>query len=171
MIRLACSTASFPQEPLERAMARVAWAGFEAVEIALPDQGLEGIDREDLKARLRANELDVAAIHAGRLGARDAQEALEAAGRIGRAALLARELDGSRVVAEPPEDGSMEHLAAGLITTAEYTTEAGQAIAAITGGPLFPLNTPPRGFALATTALENQLNLLPPTLATGASPG
>src|SRR5207248_6698450 len=93
MIRLACSTASFPQEPVARALARVAWAGFEAVELALPAEPLEGIDREDLKARLRANDLDLAAVEAGRLGARSAEDALEAAGRIGRAVLLAREPD------------------------------------------------------------------------------
>ncbi len=61
-------------------------------------------------------------------------------------------------------------LTAGLITTATYTTEAAQAVNAITGGPLFPLNTPTSGLATATKALETQLNLLPPTLATGATP-
>ena len=63
-----------------------------------------------------------------------------------------------------------QQLTAGLITEAEYTTEAGQTINAITGGPLYPLNTSNSGFSAATVDLENQLNLLPPTLATGASP-
>ena len=53
-------------------------------------------------------------------------------------------------------------LEAGLITQAQYTTEAAQAINAITGGPLYPLNTPNSGFVKATQALETQLNLLPP---------
>lgn len=61
-------------------------------------------------------------------------------------------------------------LQAGLITQAQYTTEAEQAINAITGGPLYPLNTSNSGFVKATQALETQLNLLPPALATGATP-
>ena len=48
----------------------------EAVELALPAEPLEGIDREDLKARLRANELDLAAVKAGHLGARSAEEVI-----------------------------------------------------------------------------------------------
>lgn len=58
----------------------------------------------------------------------------------------------------------------GLITSAQYTTEAGQAINAITGGPLYPLNSANSGFASATSTLETQLKLLPPALATGATP-
>ncbi len=58
----------------------------------------------------------------------------------------------------------------GLITSAQYTTFAGQAINAITGGPLYPLNTGNSGFAAATSTLETQLNLLPPALAAGATP-
>ncbi|MCA1684495.1 MAG: hypothetical protein LC745_00615 [Planctomycetia bacterium] len=61
-------------------------------------------------------------------------------------------------------------LKAGLITQTVYTTQAAQAINAITGGPLFPLNTNANGYAQVTTFLVNQLNLLPPALATGASP-
>src|SRR5438105_5291293 len=116
MSRLACSTGTFPQEPIARSLARVAWAGFDAVEFELPGGGMVELDRDDLTARLRANELDLAAIHAGLLGAGGAEEALEAAGRIGRAALLARELDGSRVIVQAPDNGSIEHLAAGLVT-------------------------------------------------------
>jgi hypothetical protein len=58
----------------------------------------------------------------------------------------------------------------GLITTATYTTEAGSVINGLTGGPLFALHTPNSGFAQATSNLETQLKLLPPTLATGATP-
>ncbi len=58
----------------------------------------------------------------------------------------------------------------GLITATQYNTEAAQGINAITGGPLYPVNSTYSGYATATTALETQLNLLPPTLATGASP-
>src|SRR5581483_3551426 len=116
MIRLACSSAAFPQETPARALARVGWAGFEAVELEVPNTGVEVFNAEDLRARLRANDLDLAALRVGPLGAAGPEAALEAAGRIGRAALLARELDGSRVVAEAPSEGTVEHLAAGLVT-------------------------------------------------------
>jgi sugar phosphate isomerase/epimerase len=115
-MRLACSTSSFPHEALPRALARVAWAGYRAVELALGGAVPEGDAAEELAARLAANELEVAAVHAGELGARDPEEALEAAGRVGRAALLAQRLDGPRVVVEAPAAGTVEHLAAGLVT-------------------------------------------------------
>jgi inosose dehydratase len=113
-MRLACSTSSFPGEPLPRALARVAWAGYRAVELALGETVPVEEVAAELAARLAANELEVAAVEAGLLGARDAEAALEAAGRVGRAALLAQQLDAPRVVVVAPAEGSMEHLAAGL---------------------------------------------------------
>lgn len=59
---------------------------------------------------------------------------------------------------------------AGLISSATETTKAGTTIQGLVSGPLKPLHTPPAGFTAATTALKTELNLLPPTLATGASP-
>jgi hypothetical protein len=58
----------------------------------------------------------------------------------------------------------------GLISSSEFATGAGTAINTLTSGPLFPLNTPVSGFASATQTLIDQLNTLPPTLATGATP-
>ncbi len=58
----------------------------------------------------------------------------------------------------------------GLIDPGTFTTEATSAVAAITGGPLHPTGTPLSGFAAATAELETQLDLLPPTLADGATP-
>ena len=60
-------------------------------------------------------------------------------------------------------------LEAGLITQDQYTTEAGQAINAITGGPLFPLNTPNSGFVTATRPLRPSSTSCR-RLATGATP-
>jgi sugar phosphate isomerase/epimerase len=101
---------------LPRALARVAWAGYGAVELALGDGVPEGEAVEELAARLAANELEPAAVHAGELGAQDAEGALAAAGRVGQAALLAQRLDAHRVVVEAPAAGRLEHLAAGLVT-------------------------------------------------------
>src|SRR5262245_24000382 len=114
-MRLACSTSSFPAEPLPRALARAAWAGYRAVELALGETLPDEEAAAELAARLAANELEVAAIHAGTLGAQDAEAALAAAGRVGRAVLLAQQLDGPRVVVDAPAEGAMEHLAAGLV--------------------------------------------------------
>lgn len=112
---LACSTASFPLENLPRGIARVSWAGYRAVELALPGGEPERAEGEsELAERLAANELRLAAVQAGELGAADAEAALSAAGRIGRAALLAVKLGGERVVATAPAEGSRETLAAGV---------------------------------------------------------
>src|SRR5947207_3701258 len=64
-VRIACSTASFPQDRLELAVTKVAWAGYDAVELALA--GEEVPDAARLRDRLRAEELEVAAVCAGSL--------------------------------------------------------------------------------------------------------
>jgi sugar phosphate isomerase/epimerase len=115
-MRLACSTSSFPGESLGRAIARVSWAGYRAVEVALGELRVDAVSGEDLEERLPANQLELAAIHAGVLGAGDADTALSAAGEIGRAALLAHRVRGERVIVQAPDRGSVEHLAAGLVT-------------------------------------------------------
>ena len=61
-------------------------------------------------------------------------------------------------------------LAAGLITPATFQSQASLAINSLNGSALSPLNAPNSAFAQATKQLETQLNLLPPTLATGATP-
>src|SRR4029453_1098249 len=53
-------------------------------------------------------------LRAGELGAQDAQEALAAAGRIGRAVVLAQRLACDRVVVAAPAGGDLEPLTAGL---------------------------------------------------------
>ncbi len=113
-MRIACSTASFPSEGLERARARAAWAEFRAVEVALPDGDPAGVDPEALRRCLNLSDLEVAALDAGELGALESEAALMAAARIGRAALLARQLEAPRVVVRAPAIGSLVELAAGL---------------------------------------------------------
>ncbi|MBI3911087.1 MAG: sugar phosphate isomerase/epimerase [Armatimonadetes bacterium] len=108
---LACSTRSFSRDRLEIALAKVAWAGYQGVEMALEDAPS---DTSWLRERLQNNQLRMADIHAGALGAADREAALEGAARIGRLALLAREMDGSRVVVTAPEQGDFEALAYGL---------------------------------------------------------
>jgi sugar phosphate isomerase/epimerase len=114
-MQLACSTASFPLEPLPRALARVSWAGYRAVELALPGGDPEPAEgASELRDRLQANELQVTAVHAGELSAAAGEAALAAGVRIGRAALLARQLGGERVIVTAPTAGGIEALATGL---------------------------------------------------------
>jgi sugar phosphate isomerase/epimerase len=112
-VRLACSTASFPQDRLETATAKAAWAGFPAVEIApQPD---DYPDPEALRRRLRADELELAAVHAGSLSVSAGEGTDPAAAsstvRAGRLAVTARSLDCSLLIVEPPAEGSAEQLA------------------------------------------------------------
>lgn len=114
-MRLACSTASFPLENVSRAIARAAWAGFDAVEFAAAVDELAGLEREEeLAQRLEADEVDLAAVHAGPLGAGGAEHALDVGGRIGRTALAAHRLGARLLMATAPESGQLEHLAGGL---------------------------------------------------------
>lgn len=115
-MRLACSTASFPMEHLPNAVARVAWAGYRVVEIALPGGEPDLLDErhDDPGERLRASELDLAALHAGVLEGGAEEAALESAGRVGRAAVRAGELGAGQVVIAAPAKGDVAGLAAAL---------------------------------------------------------
>ncbi|HEU4753989.1 MAG TPA: sugar phosphate isomerase/epimerase [Armatimonadota bacterium] len=110
-MRLACSLSAFAEDRFEIAMAKVAWAGFKAVELSLARELPAG---EALRARLRAEEIELAALEAGEapLGVDDA--ALEALGGIGRAAALTRALDGGVVVLSAPAEGELPELARAL---------------------------------------------------------
>ena len=109
-MRLACSTASFPEDRLEIAIAKTGWAGYHGVELPFPAElPTEG----ELRYYLRANELELAAIHAGVLPL-GGETALEELARLGRAAALTRALDGSVIVVTAPAEGSLEALLSSL---------------------------------------------------------
>jgi sugar phosphate isomerase/epimerase len=109
-VRFACSTASFPEDRLEIAIAKTGWAGYQGVELSLP---AELPTEEELRYALRANELELAAIHAGELPA-GGEPVLEALGHFGRAAALTRALDGSSLVVTVPAEGSLDALVSSL---------------------------------------------------------
>ena len=109
---IACSTASFPQEPLESALRRIAWAGFPAVELDLREGDLP--EASALRSRLRNEGLETAAIHAGGAPLAVGEAALDVWGRIGRCASLARELDCAQVVLSAPPTGELSALREGL---------------------------------------------------------
>lgn len=122
-MRLACSTASFPLESTARAIVRAAWAGFRSVEIPFAEE-LAGPEREaELRQRLSEDEIQLAALQAGELGATDIAAALAAAGTVGRAALAAQRLDARQVVVTAPATGTVEHLAAGLVSLLNVIAE------------------------------------------------
>jgi sugar phosphate isomerase/epimerase len=108
MSRLACSTAPFPADTLSAALARVGWAGFHGVEVWAPG---DLPPESELRSRLRAEGLLLAALHAGPLPPTPDVEALA---RIGRAAALARALDGNLLVVTAPAAGDLAAVAAGL---------------------------------------------------------
>lgn len=110
-MRLACSIASFPQDRLEIAIAKTGWAGYTGVELLL-QADLPSV--EEVRERLRLNELELAAVHAGTLPLAHAEHGLDELGRIGRAATFARGLDGTTLVVTAPAEGSLEGLAATL---------------------------------------------------------
>lgn len=109
-MRLACSTASFPEDRLEIAMAKTAWAGYQGVEIPCP---AELPTEEEVRYYLRANELELASLQAGVLPL-GGEPALAELGRFGRAATLARALDSSVIVATAPAEGSLDALVSSL---------------------------------------------------------
>jgi sugar phosphate isomerase/epimerase len=114
VILISCSTRCFPLERAERALVRVAWAGFRAVEVAW-DPG-ETLSADALGQRLEADELELVAIDAGAVAAPSAEGALEAMAHVGRCAVLAQEMGAPRVVLSPPgpDAGSVDHLGYGL---------------------------------------------------------
>jgi sugar phosphate isomerase/epimerase len=110
-VRLACSISAFPGDRLEIALAKVAWAGFRAVELPL---GADLPDEDALRERLRAEDLELAAVYAGTapLGTGDAS--LAELARIGRGAAFTRALDGGIVVVTAPSEGDLPELARSL---------------------------------------------------------
>jgi sugar phosphate isomerase/epimerase len=114
VIPISCSTRCFPQETIDRALARIAWAGFRAAEVACGPDDVP--PPETLGQRLEAEELELVAVDAGAVAASTPEGALEAAAHVGRCAVLAHELGAFRAVlsAPRPDVGSLEHLAYGL---------------------------------------------------------
>jgi sugar phosphate isomerase/epimerase len=110
-VRLACSTASFPEDRPQIAVAKVAWAGYGAVELAVDPHALP--DETEAQRWLRANELELAAVFAGAVPAGEPPDP-EALAPIGRAAALTRALDGGLVVVRAPETGTLAGLANSL---------------------------------------------------------
>jgi sugar phosphate isomerase/epimerase len=111
-VRFACSTASFPEDRLSIAIAKVAWAGYQEVELHLP--GLAAEPLPELQARLNANELRVAAVRAGVLPPEGGEVGVEALTRIGELAAMARSLDCSVLVVETPASGDPAGVARAL---------------------------------------------------------
>lgn len=111
-MRLSCSTHSFPQDRLEIALAKVNWAGFKGAELALRGEALP--DEDEVRNRLRANDLELAAVDAGTLPAGVQPNDLETLGRIGRAAALTRSLDGALVLVRAPAEGDLSGVAAAV---------------------------------------------------------
>jgi sugar phosphate isomerase/epimerase len=99
MVVLSCSTRSFPNTPLDGVLARVAWAGFQAVELFQP-ANMPLPHAAALGELLQSADLPLAAIHAGVLGGEEEEARLEAAAHVGRCALVARELQCNRVVCD-----------------------------------------------------------------------
>lgn len=110
-MRLSCSTACFPADRLEIAVAKIGWAGYRHVELALDAATLP--PEEALRARLRADELELAAVNAGVIPAAEGDH-VESLAAIGRAAALARSLDGSLLICRAPASGSLRQMAASL---------------------------------------------------------
>jgi sugar phosphate isomerase/epimerase len=119
VVLISCSTRCFPLERAERAMVRIAWAGFRAVEVAWAPG--EALSADALGQRLEADALEPVAIDAGAVAASSAEGALEAMAHVGRCAVLAQELGSPRVVLSPPDRdaGSMDHLGYGLAKLVE----------------------------------------------------
>lgn len=109
-MRLACSTASFPQDRWQIALAKVAWAEFRAVELALREEPFPPED--GLRKTLRANELELLAVDAGVIHLGD--DRIESLARVGRAAALARALDCGLVVLCAPRLGTLAELGEAL---------------------------------------------------------
>jgi sugar phosphate isomerase/epimerase len=100
MLVLSCTTRSFPEMPLDRALMRLTWAGFRAVELFLPAGEKPLPEAEALSSLLQATEVRVAALDAGRLRGEEREAAMDAAAHVGRCAVLARQLGCNRVVCD-----------------------------------------------------------------------
>jgi sugar phosphate isomerase/epimerase len=99
MVVLSCAARSFPEMPLDRALSRIAWAGFRCAELYLPPGGPLP-EAAALSATLKAADLSLAAVDAGTLAGEDESAGLESAAHLGRCAVLAYELQANRVVCD-----------------------------------------------------------------------
>ena len=77
------------------------------------------------------------------------------------------QLQGQRIVAD--ETALNQQNAVGLITSAEFATQAKTAIDALTGGPVYSLSTPLSGYASLTQAFEADLTTLAKSLSSSAT--
>jgi sugar phosphate isomerase/epimerase len=103
MLVLSCTSGSFPELPLDRALARIAWAGFRHVEISVPcDDPFP--EASSLLEALEAAGLTLAAVDAGTLRTGDRTGGMESAARIGRCAVLAHAVGANRVICELESD-------------------------------------------------------------------
>jgi sugar phosphate isomerase/epimerase len=111
-VLIACSTTSFPQESLESALRRIAWAGFSAIELDVSGSGLP--DPSELRLRLHAEGLETAAVYAGSAPSGGSESAFDDWAQVGRAASLARDLDCPQVIIAGPDSGSLADLRQGV---------------------------------------------------------
>ena len=78
------------------------------------------------------------------------------------------QLQGQRIVAD--EASFNQQNAVGLRSRSDFNTQAGDAINALTAGPLFSLQTPLSGYATATQAFEAELNTLEQSMSASTTP-
>ena len=103
MLVLSCTTGSFPELPLDRALARIAWAGFRHAEISLR-LGDPLPEQISLLEALEAADLTLAAVDAARSAPAMGREGLESAAHIGRCACLAHAARANRVICDLESD-------------------------------------------------------------------
>ncbi len=77
------------------------------------------------------------------------------------------QLQGQRIVADVTSLNQQSTV--GLISTSDLSTQAQTAINALTGGPLFSLQTPLSGYATATQSFESELTSLAQSLGSSAT--
>ncbi len=111
-MRIACSATAFPSDSLDRAIQKVAWAGYGGVELTLDGPDLP--DEESLRQRLQVEELELTSLYAGSIPAGQDSAAMEELVRVGRVAAMARALHGSVVVVSAPAAGKLPALAGAL---------------------------------------------------------
>lgn len=105
--------------PLDRALSRIAWAGFRSAELYLPSE-TPLPEAAALAAMLKAADLSLAAIDAGALAGDDESAGLEAAAHLGRCTVLAHQAQANRVIcdlaiaAEPLAERVLGHLTVAL---------------------------------------------------------
>src|SRR5437763_17054812 len=103
MLVVSCTTRSFPEMPLDRALARICWAGCGHAEVAfLPADPLP--DPSWLAGTAEAADLSVAAVDAGTLQAMESTGGLESGTHLGRCAVLAHAVKANRVICDLESD-------------------------------------------------------------------